>query len=142
MVGTLPREQAFLHQQATNYSKSTELQVPGVYLLRNTPGSKAPWGPVTVGYGIQEASRNSMGSPGLCVRSYHIMPGWSSFTSSSGAAETMKKLAWGNTVVYEFYPNKAVTKVKRSFHGSQVLTTVLLPPCTVSIIHLQQFSSP
>lgn len=44
-------------QQRAQSSRS-----PGVYLLRNTPGSKAPWGPVTVDYGIQEASRNSMGS--------------------------------------------------------------------------------
>ncbi|XP_025151019.2 uncharacterized protein LOC102410881 isoform X1 [Bubalus bubalis] len=76
----------------------------GVHLLRNTPGSKAPLtGPQTLGpsdhriwhsRGFQEQHRLS----GLCTElSLTALSGHHSYPLL-GQPETMKKLAWGNTV--------------------------------------------
>lgn len=143
--GPYPESRLFSTSKLQNYSKEHRAPDPRECISWETlQETKHPrqnlklWVPVTVEYGIQEASRNSIGSLDSAP-SYPSLPEWSSFTSSSGATWDHEEILWYVNSI----PIKLLLKDKRSFHGSQVLTT--RPPVSmnlVSIIHLKEFSSP
>lgn len=108
--GPYPESRLFFTSKLQTTAKSTELQVPGSVSAEKHSRKQSTLGPSDRRLWHSRGFQEQHGLSGLCVESpitalsgHHSHP-------LLGQPETMKKLAWGNTVVYEFYPNKAVTK--------------------------------
>ena len=89
--GTYPESRLFSTSKRQNYSKEHRAPGPRECISQETlQEAKHPrqnlklWVPVTIEYGIQEASRNSIGSLDSAPI-YPSLPEWSSFVSSSEA---------------------------------------------------------